>query len=185
MSNDDDQMLGVSIGRTSEVNNPEKDLPLTNTGDNLVPVFSRILQSEHSTILKNYLNTEKNILPTDLGYIPVKVITTNVRWPNSTSNESKDDETYHLSTDNKMVKNERQFQKKPNVFDHAECDTENLRHIHSKSSLVSAGFAYTEIVPIISTILADDDSIPMSIASKYGRPLPRQQIFPPTENEYV
>jgi len=144
MSNYDDQMLGVSIERTAEVNDPEKDLSPTDAGDNLHPVFSRIVQSEHSTILKNYINTEKNILPTDLGYTPVKVISTNVCWPNATSNESKDDETKYseikrlsnlcisynvnpldvlglaLSTDNEMVKNERKFRKEPNAFDYAE-----------------------------------------------------------------
>jgi len=144
MFNDDDQMLGVSRGRTTEVNDLEKYLPPTDTGDNLHPVFSRIFQSEHSTILKNYLNIEKNILPTDLGYTPAKVITTNVRWHNATSNESKDDKTYHteikrlsnlctshnvnpldvlglaLATNNKMVKNERKFRKEPKAFDYAE-----------------------------------------------------------------
>jgi len=71
-----------------------------------------------------------------------------------------------------MVKNERKFRKEPNIFDYAEEDTEARRH-------VSAGLAYTEIVPIISTTLTDDDSIPMSIASKYGGSSPRQQIFSP------
>jgi len=92
MSNDE-QVFGVSIGCSHEARNHEKDLPATDTGDNLHPVFSTFLQSGHHVILNIYLNTDKNVLPSDLGCTPVKVISTNVRWPTSMIDESKDDDT--------------------------------------------------------------------------------------------
>jgi hypothetical protein len=181
MSNDE-QVFGVSIGRTHEARDREKDLPATDTGDNLHPVFSTILLSGHSSILNNYLNTDKNLLPSDLGCTPVKVISTNVRWPTSIIDESKDDDTYHtefkmlsdlcqshnmnpidvlglaLATDNEIVKNERTFRNASNPFDYTESDKEELRYTQVRSTITTVGFACTEIVPCTSTTLPDDDS---------------------------
>jgi len=167
MSNDE-QVFGVTIGRTHEARNREKDLPATDTGDNLHSVFSTIPQSGHLSILNNYLNTDKNVLPFDRGCTPVKIISTNIRLPTSLIEELKDDDTYHtefkmlsdlcqsqnmnpidvlglaLATDNEIVKNERTFRSVSNPFDYTESEKEELRYTQVRSTITTVGFACTK-----------------------------------------
>jgi hypothetical protein len=57
------------------------DVPDNDNGEELHPIYSRILQSGHKAAKKVYQEIGKDFMPSQLGYTPVQVLSTCLRWP--------------------------------------------------------------------------------------------------------
>ena len=161
------------------------DVPDNDNGEELHPIYSRILKS---------------------GYTPVQVLSTCLRWPTESDDVIENQDNFKteiddlaamcddgtltpldvlgiaLVADNEFVKNERIIKSKrdPNPFDY-DTDKTNVMFTETKSSLISVGFQNTEIVPYNSTPLPDDHSPAMSLTAKYGGTIPRVQSINPDD----
>ena len=74
-----------------------------------------------------------------------------------------------MTVGNEIVKNERTFneRERPNSFDYEETQQED-KYTEIKSSITSAGFTYTEIVPYNANPNPHEASFPMTISERYG-----------------
>ena len=190
----------ISVAVTKDVDNDDNydKLCRSDTGEVLHPVFSQLMEASHmnSSFNRNY--TLKDFDQRTLGFPPVNVVTHHMRWGTHDGDLRKDEHTYQTTFDrisdlcetrelnpidvlglsmtaaNEMVKHERTFNRgiRPNPFDYDNYH-KDYRYTELKSTLTSAGFAYTEIVPKESTPNPDDDSMSMTIADKYGGTIPK------------
>ena len=182
------------------------DVPDNDNGEELHPIYSRILQSGHKAAHKVYQEIGKDFMPSQLGYTPVQVLSTCLRWPTESDDVIEDQDNFKteiddlaamcddgtltpldvlgiaLVADNEFVKNERIIKSKsdPNPFDYDK-DKTNVMFTETKSSLISVGFQNTEIVPYNSTPLPDDHSPAMSLTARYGGTIPRAQTINPDD----
>jgi len=65
-------------------------LPDNANGEELHPIYLRILQSGHKAAHKVYYEIGKDYCPSQLEYTPVHVLSTCMRWPTETDDEDKD-----------------------------------------------------------------------------------------------
>jgi len=182
------------------------DVPDNDNGEELHPIYSRILQSGHKAAKKVYQEIGKDFMPSQLGYTPVQVLSTCLRWPAEVDDVIEDQDNFKteiddlaemcqdgtlssldvlgiaLVADNEFVKNERIIKSKrdPNPFDYDKNKTD-VMFTETKSSLISVGFQNTEIVPYNSTPLPDDHSPSMSLTARYGGSIPRTQSINPDD----
>jgi len=78
------------------------DLSLLQDNDNgeeLHPIYSRILQCGHKAAHKFYYEIGKDFWPSQLGYTPVHVLSTCMRWPTETDDLMEDQDTFKTEID--------------------------------------------------------------------------------------
>ena len=182
----------IATGGTTEVT--DDDIPRSDTGESLHPIFSPLLQASHRNSQNIRAYKLKDFEHDQIGFSPVQVISHSMRWRTVPEDcVEEDSDTYQtdfgllsklcttktvtpldvlglaITAANEIVKHERTFNegRRPNPFDYEECQTEG-RYTEIKSTLTSAGFAYTELVPHTSTPNPDDDTDIISLAERYG-----------------
>jgi len=159
------------------------------TGKTLHSVFSPFMQASHSSLLVTREYHLKDFTQDVLGYPSVQVVSHNTRWRTTSDDSAGDDQDTNKTTfeklselcdtkdinpldalgiamtaSNEMAKHEKTFNegKRPNIFDY-EAEQTSGRDTETKHTLISAGFAYTEIVPSTSTPNPDHDSEAMTL----------------------
>ena len=196
----DKKALKIIAGSTHNIKN-EGNIP---TSDAIVnhefhPVYSTILLSGHGASTPDRLEFGKNFQTDYLGYSPVQVISSCVKWPTNNDKYSTEFTSENFSTEieylaemcdtgeltpmdvmgialsaeNELVKHERTFDdvNQWNVFD---CEIDKTDELHSSvnSMLTTVGFTSTEILPHGILPLPDHDSPAMTLAKRYGGVIP-------------
>ena len=207
----DNRALKIFTGTCTEIRNdtelPSKDASVS---DDFEPIFSQMLLSGHKTSKPDRIIFGKNFKPTDLGYSPVRIMSSGVRW-STTENEittPENSDNFHteieylsemcetgeltpmdvmgiaLVADNELVKYERNFddENARNVFD---CELNNIDKLYTdvKSMLTTVGFTYTEVIPFNLLPLPDHDSPSMTLTRRYGGRVPTSPTINPQDEK--
>jgi len=207
----DKKAIKIIAGSTHNIKN-EEELP---TSDAMVnskfhPVYSKMLLSGHGASTSDRLEFGNNFQTECLGYSPVQVISSCVKWPTDNEKYSTESTSENFSTEidylaemcdtgeitpmdvmgialaaeNDLVKHERTFDdaNEWNVFD---CEIDKTDQLHSSvnSMLTTVGFTCTEILPHGILPLPDHDSPAMTLAKRYGAVIPSLPNINPTADK--
>jgi len=190
----DKKALKIIAGSTHNIEN-ESEIPTSDAKVNseFHPIYSNMLLSGHEASTSDRLELGKKFRTEYLGYSPVQIISSCVKWPTDNDKHSTDFTSENfvieieylsemcdtgelipmdvmgigLAAENELVKHERTFEDLDqwNVFD---CEIDKSDQLHSmvNSMLTTVGFTCTEILPHGILPLPDLDSPPMTLAKR-------------------
>ena len=178
------------MGFSQTLKASDDEIPDSDVGEILHPVFSPMLHSSHKTAWHQTFEELSEILPDEIGLTPVQVVNHTMQWEDFDKNpDIRSSDTYvtkferlatltddrdmdclevlglAITAANDIVKKERveKYHQQANPF---QCKST------TQSMLTSAGFSFTEEVAVVSTPHPDDDSNTMSLALRFGGKIP-------------